>query len=396
MNYSLQKPTLRRRSALFSTALASLAFLLASCGSSGDPTLEDKRNELAELKGDLTELQKEIADLENEIRTMQDTSGIEDHKLAVTVLTLQAKDYKNPVELQGLVESDKNVMLSGEAGGTVTRIYVKEGQRVSRGQLVASLDASVLGNSIGELRTALDLANINYEKQDRLWNELKIGSEMQYLEAKNRKEAIEKQLATVQSQAAKYAIRSPIRGVVDQIFVNAGELTSPGFAVMRVVDASQVKVTADVSERYVGKLNNNDSVLVRFPAIQDSTVGVIRAVGQVIDIENRTFSITVDIDNERGHYKPNLLAMITAYDFRVDSALVAPARLINVVNDTSFVFVAEPSRGDTVARKIAVATQILDNRNILVRSGLAHGQWLIDDGYRSVSDGDLLRVTRIN
>jgi len=398
MNYLLQRQTFRRRSAFFSLfaalVLTSALGGLTACGSStGEEGIEQKRKQLADLKSKAHDLQTQIADLENEIASLENGDG--EYRIPVTLFTVVPRKYKNPIELQGLVESDRNVIVSAEASGVVTQVHVKEGQAASPGQLIATLDASVLQNNMAELKTALDLATVNYEKQKKLWTEMKIGSEMQYLEAENRKNALERQIATLQSQLSKYTVRAPIGGMVDRVFINAGESVAPGMQIARVVDGSNVKVTADVSEKYVGKLRKGDSVLVRFPAIGETTEGIIRAVGQVIDVNNRTFIITVELRNKPGHYKPNLLAMITAYDFQMDSALVVPSRLVNVVNDTSFIYAAEVNGKDTVARRLAVGTRILDNRNILVSSGLHGGQWLIDDGYRSVSDGDNLRVIEI-
>jgi hypothetical protein len=119
-------------------------------------------------------------------------------------------------------------------------------------------------------------------------------------------------------------------------------------------------------------------------------------VGQVIDVTNRTFSVTIDLKNAQGRFKPNLLAMITAYDFKIDSALIVPARLVNIVDDSSFVYVAHTVDQDTVAKRQTVATRLLDNRHVLITSGLEPGSWVIDQGYRSVSDGDKLHITRMN
>jgi RND family efflux transporter MFP subunit len=250
-------------------------------------------------------------------------------------------------------------------------------------------------NTLAELENSLSLAQVTYQKQKNLWDQ-GIGSEMQYLEAKNRKEALEKQINTLKSQIARYSLRSPINGTVDVLMIKQGELVNPGIPVARVVDASDIKISADVPERYIGKLNRGDSVDLSFPAINREGKGVIRAVGQVIDINNRTFKVVIDISNKEGIYKPNLLTMITAYDISRKNSIVIPTNVITQKGNRKFVYVAVPKGKDTLAAQVNIETVISDGAKTLVGSGLTSGDLLVINGFRSISEGDKLKIIESN
>src|SRR5690606_14136693 len=186
------------------------------------------------------------------------------------------------------------VMISAETAGTIERVHVKEGQRVGAGQVLVTLDAAILRNAVAELKTSLELANTIFEKQSRLW-EQKIGTEVQYLEAKNNKESLERKLATTQSQLAQAVVKAPFAGTVDDVTAREGEMASPGVPLVRITSPQDTYIKADISERYIGKLGVGDEVEVYFPVQDMRAKSTIAAVSQVINPENRTFSVEVKI-----------------------------------------------------------------------------------------------------
>jgi RND family efflux transporter MFP subunit len=197
--------------------------------------------------------------------------------------------FKNPFDVQALVESDNNVMVSPEVPGVLVKLYVTEGQRVSKGQVVASMDARTANAQIVELEGALSLAKTNYEKLGKLWKQ-NIGSEMQYLQAKNQYENLQNSIKTAKSQAAKFTVRAPITGTVDAIMANEGELVGSmtGGPMMRIINMGDIKLKADVSEAYVGKIKTGQTVKVYYPSLKLTTEETVSAVGSVIDVNNRT------------------------------------------------------------------------------------------------------------
>ena len=200
-------------------AIATL--IIMGCASKPESDLDKKRTELVDAEKALDSIQNVIAGIKEEITELDTTARTKTFPVKVKEIATGA--FQNPFHIQGLVESDQNVLISPEVPGNVVSVLVKEGQRISKGQVIATLDGSIAGSQISELENALSLAKINFEKQERLWNK-KIGSEMQYLQAKNQYENLEKSLNTARAQLGKYTLRSPIYGTVDEIMANPGEL----------------------------------------------------------------------------------------------------------------------------------------------------------------------------
>lgn len=231
---------------IYKTGIVFFILFISSCGSQPNgESIEEKQKLLNEYKQEMTELEKKINALETEIAGIQNGNEL---LIPVVIDTLKEGNYKNRAEFQGVVEAENNVNISAENGGTVMQILVKEGQRVSKGQLLVKLDASILEAQAEEISNALDLAKITFEKQERLWKQ-KIGSEIQYLEAKNRKESLEKQMQSIRTRLAKFYLTAPFDGNIDRIFVNQGQMVPPGAPVIQVVDASKIKIVSEVPER---------------------------------------------------------------------------------------------------------------------------------------------------
>lgn len=373
-----------------STALLAL-FFITGCSQGSDDSLESKRGQLEKYKEELAEITKNIETLEKEIIELSDSADIEIPSIAVRVEELKSSVFRHPIDLQGVVESEKNVVISPEVGGTISEVKLREGDKVVVGQVLATINADLIDKQIAEVKNAFDLANTTYERQKNLW-EKNIGSELQYLQTKSQRDALEKQISTLQAQKSKYIIRSTIDGTVDEIFSNQGEIIGPGSPLARVVDSRNIKITADVSEKYLGKFKLNDTVSVQFPAVGKSTTGKVKAIGQVIHPGNRTFKLTISISNTENFYKPNLLAVIKAYDEIKENSLMVPTRLIELINGKNFLYVADINGIDTIAKRIEILIGNSAKGETVVTSGLHGGEWIITEGYKSISEGDLLHI----
>lgn len=362
--------------------------LMISCGKDAE-SLEGRKKELTELKKEISALQAKAKKLEAEINAL-DTTSVKG--FAVKVDTLSRKTYKNPFQVQGLVVSDEDVVISPEMGGLIKSILAKEGQTVQQGQVLATLDGSLVSAQISELEKALELATIAYDRQKALWDQ-KIGTELQYLQAKNNKESVERRLQTARVQAAKFQLRSPVSGVVDAVFANKGDMAGPGAPVMRVVSTRQVKIKADVSEQYISHLKKNDQVSVFFPSLKKGSEERIQAVGSYINPNNRTFSIYITPSNATlKELKPNMLALITAYDFTKENALSVPTRLIRNDEGGSFILVATSKNGAYVVEKKYVEIEESFATETILLSGVEEGSLLITEGFQKVIPGDRIEI----
>lgn len=369
------------------TAVMLAALFLASCG--GGNSREAKEKELKELVKERDALNTKIASLENELGkdTVARPNGRE-----VTTLAVASKHFKHYIDIQGTVTSDENVSVTTDIGGTVMQILVKEGDRVSKGQTLVVLDDDVIRKQIEELNVSLGLAKTVFEKQQKLWNQ-KIGSELQYLQAKNNYEALQGKLASAQAQQNRTRIKSPINGTVDNIDVNVGELASPGRQVLRVVNLSQLKVVADAAENYIGSVSQGDSANLNFPALGLNYAAKISYVGQVINATNRTFPIEIRLNNKDNVLKANLLAVIQVVDYESKSALVVPTRYVMEMGKDYVVYVSDvDSTGATVARRQLVKTGKSYNGETEIIEGLKKGDTIIAEGSRDVSNGEDIKI----
>ncbi len=225
----------------------SLFLLLGGSCSRSKEEMTDKQALLREKRKKLQLLQQEIAALEAELGAVEQ----KDERTLVRTLPVEKQLFKHYVELQGLVQSDELITVSTETGGRLTDLKVREGQYVHKGQLLARFDLSELEKQLAELEVSLDLAREVYERQKRLW-EQEIGSEMQYLQAKNQLDRLKKTKETLEARLAKAQIYAPLSGQVERLMLKAGEVAGPGMPVLQLLNTKKVKVVAEVPENYLG------------------------------------------------------------------------------------------------------------------------------------------------
>ncbi len=372
--------------------LAPLFF--TSCGEkeAQEPTsLADRQRLLEQYRQQAADLQSKIQKLEQEI-TADDSYDPKANLRRVEMMTLNPTLFEHFIEIQGDVKSDKNLTVTPELPGLVVKRYVEEGQAVSKGQILAELDAEIARKNIEEMETRLSLAETVFQRQQNLWNQ-KIGSEVQYLQAKNNKEAIEKSIESAKSQLGKAFVRAPIDGIVDQFFINTGEMASPGMPLARVVNLSQVEITAEISEAYTLSVRKGDSVTVRFPAIAQEKRLPIAVVGQFINPQNRTFRIEMQARNTDGMLKPNTMAVVQIRDFAQDKAVVVPSYLIQQATDGSrFIYAVRPEGSLHKVEKRAITIGKSYKGFTMIEEGLAPSEFVVTKGYNEVIDGEEVNV----
>ncbi|MEX0811620.1 MAG: efflux RND transporter periplasmic adaptor subunit [Chitinophagales bacterium] len=375
-----------------SSILSILIFLQACSSPKKGSELDQKKAELEKLKKDRGDLSTKIFNLEEEIREIDPGYFDQGKGKPVTVIPVKQTTFNHYFEVQGTAESENSIAVSTDMGGLVTKVLVDEGDKVNEGQLLVQLDNSVVVKNIDELETSLELAKKLYEKQKRLW-EKNIGSEVDYLQSKNRKEQLEGQLASAQAQLNKTKIKAPFSGTVDRIYVKVGEVASPGMPAVRVMNLEQIKIEADVSENYLGSMVEGDSVDVHFPAIKTSRKGIIKSVGQYIDPANRSFKIYVRIPNTDRVIKANLLATVSINDYTKKDALVIPTRLIQFSRDGEYIYVeSENEHGHKIAKKVFIQKGKTYKGHSVIEKGLNPNDKVVDEGHRDLANGDKIEI----
>lgn len=353
---------------------------LAACSGSKDKmSKDDIKKQIAEHKDAIKDLQSHLAEI--------DTLKNEELALSVSVKRIDYEYFEHHFDATGAVEAVKNAFVTPETNGQVKTIHVKEGQRVSKGQLLISLNASVLYNSIKEVKTGLELATTMFNKQQELWDK-KIGTEVQYLQAKNQKESLEAKLKTLESQLAMSRITAPFSGIIDEIYVKEGELAAPGHQVIQLVNLNELYINADISETYLSKINEGDSVWVKFPSYPDIKVNTkIYRIGNVINQSNRTFKLQLKIKNIKEKLKPNSIAIIRIKDFESASTLLIPTFIIKEDVNGQFVYRIANKNNAEVAEKVYIKTGRSANNKTIVTEGINKGDKIIVNGYNIVKKG---------
>ncbi len=351
-----------------------------------------KKEELAELKSQQHELKEEITKLEEEISKLDPEFAKQNRKATlVTTVPVTSGKFTHMVEVSGSVKSKKNVILSTQSVGAILSVNVIEGDFVKAGQLIARQDNQILQKQLAQLETQHELAAEVFRKQANLW-EKQIGTEIQYLEAKNNKESLEQQIANVKAQISKTYVKAPFNGTIENVFVNEGEMAMGGTRIAQIVNHSGLYVSADVSESYVNSFKKGDSVIIEFPAINETIKSRISAIGQVIDLQNRTFSVEVQLPKIDFKVKPNLIAVLKIKDFEENNTSIVPTNLIQQDMSGEYVFITENSGEQVVAKKAHIKSGMTYKNNTMIISGLKGGEDLIKDGFKEVIDGTPLKI----
>ncbi|MFT6880242.1 MAG: membrane fusion protein (multidrug efflux system) [Psychromonas sp.] len=363
-----------------------LVGILACSGESGEASgVEGKKKLLDDKKTELKTLESEISLLKEELLILDPPK--EKEALLVKTVTAVNQDFTRFTDVQASVMSDDMVYASSELGGRIVTLNVREGQYVKKGSLIATVDMQAIIDQKEELETGIGLAKDIYERQSRLWDQ-KIGTELQFLQAKNSFERLEKSLKGFSTQLAKANIYAPMSGVVDKEFLQAGEMSSPGAPIVQMFNPNNLIIVADVPESYLGKIKRGQRVDVSFPALGENVNKPVSLVGRTIDPSNRTFKVEVNSNNMGGKLKPNLLAEISFKDFFQKDALSVNLSLVQEeVSGRKYVYIAERRRDKLIARKSYITIGETSQGDALVESGLKAGDKVITEGARSVSDG---------
>ncbi|TET71333.1 MAG: efflux RND transporter periplasmic adaptor subunit [Candidatus Aminicenantes bacterium] len=366
-------------------ALLGMGLILVACG----PRSEEAQ--LARLEGQRDALTEEIEMLKQEI-AQKARPGVKREKLMnVKISQVEKERFQHFIQVQGIVESDNNVLIAPQSSGIVKKIHVNAGNKVTKGQLLAELDGSILESSIAEVENGLKLAETIFERQQRLWDK-NIGSEIEFLQARNNKVGMEKRLATLKEQYKTTKIFTPLSGTVDEILIKEGEMAVAGMGAVRVVQLSNLKIKVDLSEVYISRIKKNDFVHVKIPATGREFDLRVDAVSQVIDPQNRTFQIEMKIPKSEVGIKPNMLSVLTINDYTNDEALIVPLNIVQETGQEQFIFVAEQINGGWIAQRRSVKTgnSYIDRAEI--SSGLQEGEYVVTFGYQNLADGQKLAV----
>lgn len=366
---------------------------IISC--SGDKKSVDaiiESGNLAAIKEKRTELNQQQRDLKSDLDKLNeyiDSHEKEEQPVLITAEVITDTIFKHFVEVQGNVETDQNVVLKAEYSGVLTDIYVKNGQRVSKGQRLAKIDDGGLSSQVAQQEVQMALAKTTFERQERLW-EQKIGSEIQYLQAKSNYDAAKNANQQLRTQLAKTIITAPFSGVVDDVISDPGQVVSMGQSdIIRLVNLSNMYVKASIPETYLKNVNEGTMVIVNLASINEEFTGKVRQVSNYINPNNRSFEIEIEIPNKDGLVKPNMIATVKVNDYQAENAITVPE---NVLQENSqgetIAFIYKPIN-DSIgeAKRIIIETGLSYSNHTEVKSGIKKGDTIIKEGAKTLRDG---------
>ena len=375
-----------------------IGLIILSCGNSEERTSGNLQamdlQELHERRSELANQQQEIRKELDELNKLIDQVDPSRSGALVNKHPVQDTIFKHYSEVAGDVATDQNIIIFPETSGILTEVRVKEGQQVTKGQVLARVEDGGLSNELSRLQTQAQLAKTTFERQQRLWDQ-NIGSEIQFLEAKSNYEAAQQSVQQVQTQLNRSSIRAPFTGTIDQVFVEQGEVVSPGQnQLFRLVSLENMYIEANIPEIYLGAVSQGTEVLVRISSTGKEFSGTVERVGNTINPSNRTFRAEIVIPNDDGMVKPNQIAIVRFNDYTNQDAIVVPEMTIQQdAEGNQLVYVWETVDENTgIARQTPVQTGMRYQGKIEIIEGLRAGQEIITEGSRNLREGQQVQL----
>ncbi|KAB1069669.1 efflux RND transporter periplasmic adaptor subunit [Tamlana haliotis] len=381
--------------------IAAFSFLLISCGGKeqsveqilAEGNLESIRTKRTELENQKIQLSDQIKLIDEKIEELDDTKKLP----LVTTVKAKTENFVHYLELQGSVQTKQNIVIYPESSGILERVYVKEGQKVSKGQTLAKIDDGGLEQQVSQMKIQLALAKTTYERQKRLWDQ-KIGSEIQFLQAKSNYEAQEQSVNQLKSQLSKTNITAPFSGVIDDIITDQGSVVMPGQSqLIRIVNLNNMFIETEVPENYITDIYKGKKVIVEFPILGTSLNTEVRQASNFINPANRTFKVEIPVPNEDKNIKPNLTAKLKINDYSSENAVLIPLSIISEnAKGEQYIYVVKNKNNDSeaVAERVIITTGKTQGDIIEVLSGIDDSVEIINEGARSVRDGQKVKVIK--
>ena len=377
---------------IITIVVLSSTLLLLSCGNSNDNSLQGKKKKLEDLKAQQIKLSEDIVKLQADIAKLDPSAAQEAKARLVAITTIQPDTFTHFIDLQGKVDAENIAYVTPQnAGGQVQAIYVKQGDFVKKGQLLIKLNNEAASTQLGPLQVQLNNAQDILRRRQTLWQQ-GIGTEVELTNAKATVEGLQKQINAVNVQLGQYNVYAPMSGVAETVNIKIGETFSPQTASMagiQIVNTSNLKVTANVPENYLGQVKEGSNIRISFPDINKTINAKVSLTGKVIDPNSRSFYIEAHLPNDN-NFHPNQIAVVQIQDYSKKGAITIPVNTLQTDEEGKFVMVAVNENGKLIARKRTVTMGKMYNDTLEITGGLQTGDQIITQGYQGLYDGQLL------
>ena len=373
--------------------------LVISCGpknsksteeilATNDYTLIQKRK--GEIKTQINDLKFKLNRLDNVLEKIDTDKNL----FLVSAIKLKSKNFSHYLNFQGSLDTDQNVVIYPELPGLLKNIYVKQGEKVKKGQIIAKISDNGLTDQLEQLKLQRNLAKTTFERQQKLWDQ-KIGSEIQYLQAKTNFKSLEKKISQMRDQEGKTRILAPFDGTIDDIIADIGSNLAPGLTpILRIINIDQMKVSAEIPEIHIPYIKQNKNVKIYVPILDKQILGKISSVGNFINPNNRSFNIEIKLLNKSNELKPNMTVSLEINDYQNDSAILIPSKDILEDEEGNFYVYKLVIDGNEnyKSNKVMIQKGKAYNNMTEIKSGLKENDLIINDGLRQVEDGQIVKV----
>ena len=376
---------------------------IVSCGSKNSKSIEEIlastdytliQKKKGEIKTQINDLKVELNKLDNVLQKMDTDKNL----FLVSAIKLKPRNFSHYLNFQGSLDTDKNVVIYPELTGLLKNIYVKQGDKVKKGQLIAKISDNGLTDQLEQLKLQRDLAKTTFERQQKLWNQ-KIGSEIQYLQAKTNFKSLEKKISQMKDQEGKTRILAPFDGTIDDIVADVGSNLAPGLTpILRIINIEKMKVIAEIPEIHIPYIKKNKNVKIYVPILDKQILGNISSVGNFINPNNRSFSIEIKLFNESNELKPNMTVSLEINDYQNENAILIPSKDILEDEEGNFYVykLVSDSNDSYKSNKIMILKGKSYNNMTEIKTGLKEDDLIINDGLRQVEDGQIVKVISTN
>ena len=382
-------------------SLLVITLILVSCGEQKKASVQDlvSNGTIKELRTRKAEITAKLANTNIDLKSINDAiSKLDSVKKLPLITTITSKEevFRHYLEVQGNVKTKQNILVYPEIPGILEHIYVKEGQRVSKGQVLAKIADGGLAQQVAQAKASAQLAKTTYERQNRLWNQ-KIGSEIQYLQAKTAYESQKNIVAQMKKQLAKSNVIAPFSGVIDDVLKESGAVVAPGQGseLFRIVNLENMYIEAEIPESHIVNVTKGKTVEIYFPVLEKTVQAKIRQVGNFINPANRAFKIEIGVSNSSGDIKPNLTARLKINDYTSKKAILIPQSIISEnAKGQQYVYLASDKQDNkyAIAKKTIISTGKTQGDFIEVLETIVSGTEIISEGARSVNDGQKVEI----
>lgn len=361
-------------------------------------SVEEKKAALQKLMEQQTKTEEQIKQLQEEISSMGGEEEAKAKLIAITAVAVQ--EFNHYIDLRGKVDAENISYITPRGmGGQVKQLFVKEGDRVRKGQLLLKLDDAIMRQSLTAARqqlegikTQLAYAKNIYDRQNNLWQK-GIGTEVQLISAKTNVEALQNQLKSAEEQVKvgieqlnTASVYSDVDGVAETVMVKVGELFG-GMGQIKIVNTGSLKVTANISETYVNKVKKGTPVMINIPELNKNIQSTISLIGQTIENTQRGFVAEAKIPSD-ATLKPNQSCVVKILDYKADKAVVIPVNTIQSDESNKYVYVMEKqANGKSIATRKTVVLGEVYGELAEIKSGLSGGEQLITAGYQNLYEG---------